>query len=261
MTARTDVVWSMRDVVHRYEGAEQNTLDHITLEIRSGSMVALLGPNGSGKSTLLHTMLGTLRPTGGMVMFRNHPIGVYARRDIAKEIGVVPQGEIDPHFSVRDVVSMGRYPHLGPWQRERREDIEAVNSAMERADVLQFADRWIANLSGGERQRVRIARALAQQASVLVLDEPTTYLDIKHEMVTFGLLDTLRDEGVTVVVATHNLNLAARFADHVVLMQRGSIEAEGLVEQILVSEHLSSVYDWSISVETLANGARQVIPQ
>lgn len=260
MTNRIDVVWSLRDVVHRYDGAERDTLDHVTLEIRRGSLVALLGPNGSGKSTLLHTMLGTLRPTAGMVMFRNRPIGAYSRRDIAREIGVVPQGEIDPHFSVRDVVGMGRYPHLGPWQRERREDVDAVNSAMERADVLQFADRWTANLSGGERQRVRIARALAQQTSVLVLDEPTTYLDIKHEMVTFGLLDSLRDEGVTVVVATHNLNLAARFADHVVLMQRGAVEAEGTVDDILVSQHLSSVYDWSIAVETLPGGARQVIP-
>ena len=156
---------------------------------------------------------------------------------------------------------MGRYPYLGPWQRERAEDVAAIRRAMDRCDVTQFADRWLSTLSGGERQRVRLARALAQEPSVLVLDEPTTFLDIRHEMTTFELLRDLRDEGTTVVLATHNLNLAARYADDLVLMRDGRLVARGAPADVLTAERVAAVYDWPVAIVPHAAGAPQVVPQ
>jgi iron complex transport system ATP-binding protein len=223
-------------------------------------MTALLGPNGVGKSTLLQLLLGTLAPESGDVLFRDRAISKWDRKALAKEIGVVPQGEVEPLFSVREVVAMGRYPHLGAWQRERPEDIAAIDRAMDRCDVARFADRWLSTLSGGERQRVRLARALAQEPSVLVLDEPTTFLDVRHEMTTFSLLRELCDDGTTVVLATHNLNLAARYADDLAMLQRGHVAECGAPHLVLTVESVEAAYDWPISIVPHSAGAPQVVP-
>jgi iron complex transport system ATP-binding protein len=163
-------------------------------------------------------------------------------------------------FSAREIVAMGRYPYLGPWQRERPEDAAAIRRAMERCDVSEFADRWLSTLSGGERQRVRLARALAQEPSVLVLDEPTTFLDVRHEMTTFALLRDLRDAGTTVVLATHNLNLAARYADDLVLMREGRVAARGTPAEVLTVQQVTAVYDWPVAVVHHVGGAPQIVP-
>ncbi len=259
-TARADSVWSLRGVHFRHPGADRPTLSDITLDVRSGRMTAVLGPNGAGKSTLLHILLGTLTPESGDVRFQDRTLGEWPRRELAREIGVVPQGEAEPLFSAREIVAMGRYPYLGPWQRERPEDAAAIHRAMERCDVTEFADRWLSTLSGGERQRVRVARALAQEPSVLVLDEPTTFLDIRHEMTTFALLRDLRDAGTTVVLATHNLNLAARYADDLVLMRDGRVTARGTPTEVLTAERVAAVYDWPVAVVPHAGGAPQIVP-
>jgi iron complex transport system ATP-binding protein len=172
----------------------------------------------------------------------------------------VPQGEAEPLFSVREIVAMGRYPRLGPWRREQTEDVAAINAAMERCDVANLAHRWLSTLSGGERQRVRLARALAQQPSVLALDEPTTFLDIRHEMTTFELLRRLRDEGVGVVLVTHNLNLAARYADELILLNRGRLVAHGSPSEVLTKERVDAVYEWPVSIVRDSSGAPQVMP-
>jgi iron complex transport system ATP-binding protein len=161
---------------------------------------------------------------------------------------------------VREIVAMGRYARLGPWQRERDEDAAAIARAMDRCDVSGFADRWLTTLSGGERQRVRLARALAQEAPVLVLDEPTTFLDIRHEMTIFALLRELRSEGASIVIATHNLNLAARFADDVVLMNGGTIVARGVPAEVLTAARVAEVYEWPVTIVAHAGGAPQVVP-
>src|SRR5262249_5504201 len=132
--------------------------------------------------------------------------------------------------------------------------------AMDRCDVSAFADRWLSTLSGGERQRVRVARALAQEPSVLALDEPTTFLDVRHEMTTFALLRDLRDAGTTVVLATHNLNLAAPYADELVLMREGRIAARGAPAQVLTAERVAAVYDWPVAIMSHERGAPQVVP-
>ena len=253
-------VWSLRGVRFQHPGATRPTLDDITLDVASGRMTAVLGPNGAGKSTLLHVLLGTLTPAAGDMRFQERTLADWSRKELAREIGVVPQGEAEPLFSAREIVAMGRYPYLGPWQRERPEDDAAIRRAMERCDVAAFSDRWLSTLSGGERQRVRLARALAQEPSVLVLDEPTTFLDVRHEMTTFALLRDLRDAGTTVVLATHNLNLAARYADDLVLMREGRVAAQGAPASVLTADRVADVYDWPVSVVPHAGGAPQVVP-
>jgi iron complex transport system ATP-binding protein len=253
-------VWSLRGIRFQWPGAVRPTLDDITLDVPRARMTALLGPNGAGKSTLLQILLGTLAPAAGAVRFLDRPLADWPRKELAREIAVVPQGEAEPLFSAREIVAMGRYPYLGPWQRERPEDEAAIRRAMDRCDVSVFADRWLSTLSGGERQRVRVARALAQEPSVLALDEPTTFLDVRHEMTTFALLRDLRDAGTTVVLATHNLNLAARYADELVLMREGRIAARGSPAEVLTAERVAAVYDWPVAILSHAQGAPQVVP-
>jgi iron complex transport system ATP-binding protein len=255
-----DHAWDLRGVRFRHPGAARDTLEDVSISVPSGRITALLGPNGTGKSTLLQLMLGVLKPAGGAIDFAGRALHSYARRELALAIGVVPQGEVDPMFTVRDIVAMGRYPHLGPWQREREEDQAAIARAMQRCDVLKFTERWVGTLSGGERQRVRVARALAQEATTIVLDEPTTYLDIHHEMATFELLYKLREEGVTVLLATHNLNLAARYADTLVMLSEGRVVASGAPEAVLTADQVGGVYDWPVEIVAHSNGAPQVVP-
>lgn len=254
------MVWSIRGLRFHHEGAQRATIDDLTADIARGLMTALIGPNGAGKSTLIQLLLGVLAPESGSVMLEAKDVGAWQRRDMAQHVGVVPQGEVEPLFTVREIVAMGRYPHLGAWQRERAEDATAIARAMERCDVSAFADRWLSTLSGGERQRVRLARALAQEPSVLVLDEPTTFLDIRHEMTTFELLARLRDEGTTIVLATHNLNLAARYADELLLLNRGRLVARGAPSDVLTAERVAEVYEWPVSIVPHATGAPQVDP-
>lgn len=260
MSASMRPAWSFTGVTFRHEGARRPAVDAVTLDIPRGRMTALIGPNGAGKSTLLQILLGVLSPESGAASFDGRLIAAWPRRELAHAIGVVPQGETEPLFSVREIVAMGRYPHLGPWQRERAIDIEAIDRAMSRCDVLTLAERWLSTLSGGERQRVRLARALAQEPAVLVLDEPTSFLDIKHEMTTFELLRRFRDEGTTIVLATHNLNLAARYADELIMLNRGRVVAKGTPRSVLTAERVSGVYEWPVSIVAHRGGAPQIDP-
>lgn len=252
-------LWTCRDARCRYEGAARDAVNGVSLDVTEGRITALIGPNGAGKSTLIQLLLGTFNPFSGDVTLKSRDIREWTRQQLALEIAVVPQGEAEPLFTVREIVAMGRYARLGPWQRERDEDVDAIDRAMERCDVTAFAERWLSTLSGGERQRVRLARALAQDAPVLVLDEPTTFLDIRHEMTMFSLLRELRGEGATVVIATHNLNLAARFADEVVLMNRGSVVAKGAPKEVLTAERVAEVYEWPVIISE-HEGAPQIVP-
>jgi iron complex transport system ATP-binding protein len=262
MTAAADAspVWMLNAVTFRHPGATRPAIDRVTLPITPGCMTALLGPNGAGKSTLLELLLGTRTPAAGQVILDDRPVSQWRRSDLALRIGVVPQGETEPQFTVREIVAMGRYPHLGAWRREQAEDASAIVRAMERCDVLAFSGRWVSTLSAGERQRVRLARALAQEPRILVLDEPTTSLDIRHEMTTFATLRALRDEGTTIVLATHNLNLAARYADDLVLMQSGRMVAHGSPQEVLTAARVTEVYEWPVSIVRHSAGLPQVDP-
>jgi iron complex transport system ATP-binding protein len=259
--------WRCADLSVRYSGAVGPALDGVTLDVPAGGMTAVLGPNGSGKSTLLRALLGVVPVEAGTVELGGREVREWNRAALAREIGVVPQGEESPFpMSVREMVAMGRYPHLGPWRREGPADREAIHEAMERCDVGGLAERPISTLSGGERQRARIARALAQQAPTLALDEPTASLDVGHEMEVFELLRTLSDGcGTTVLLVTHHLNLAARFADRLVLLERGRVAAAGPPRRVLSEEVLERVYGWPVRVDPFPGpgrdqGAPQVVP-
>jgi iron complex transport system ATP-binding protein len=231
-----------------------------------GRCTVVIGPNGAGKSSLLRVLLGTLAPTAGEVRYEERPVGAWDRRALARSVGVVPQAEelVFP-LTTRELVAMGRYPHLGPWQREGEEDRRAVTAALAQCDVLHLAGRVVGTLSGGERQRALVARALAQEPRALVLDEPTAALDIRHEMAIFELLRALCARGMTALVVTHHLNLAARYADGLVLLHEGRVAAVGTPAEVLTRERVEQVYAWPVAVVPHPGpgadaGAPQVVP-
>ena len=256
----SDAAWVCDGVTVRFPRATSLALDGVSLEVRREGCTAILGPNGSGKSTLLRVMLGVITPTAGRVDYAGRPVASRSRAELARSIGVVPQGEVAPFpMTARELVAMGRYPYLGPWRREGPVDIEAVDRAMARCDVTQFAGRPIDTLSGGERQRVRIARALAQEPSALVLDEPTASLDLRHEMAIAELLRSLASAGVTVLLVTHNLSLAARYADRVVLLDEGRLVADGPTAAVLTADRLEGVFGWPVELVRTAAGAPSIV--
>ena len=232
-----------------YGDAPQPAVHDLTLRVHAGEFFAILGPNGSGKSTLLRVLLGLLAPTSGSARFGGRPLSEWSRRALAERIGVVAQTE-EPAFPirVRELVELGRYPHLGPWRRPGPLDRAAVDDAMRRCEVGGIEDRLVSTLSGGERQRVRIARALAQQPSTLVLDEPTASLDIAHEMAIFELLASLAAGGATVLLVTHNINLAARYAGRLLLLDEGAAVAVGAPGDVLRRDVVEAVYRWPVAI-------------
>lgn len=256
-----------RELTFRYPGAERNAVERMELSVRRGELFALIGPNGSGKSTLLRLLTGALEPDAGRSAYEGRAPGRWPPRELARRVGVVPQGE-DVAFpvSVRDFVAMGRYPHLGPWRAERQEDRRAIRRALERCDVEELSGRAFATLSGGERQLVRIARALAQEPRALALDEPTVSLDFRHEMEILALLRRLVDEdGVTVLLVTHHLNAAARTADRMLLLREGRSVACGAPRDVLTREAVEEAYGWPVRVDAHPGpgpdaGAPRIVP-
>jgi iron complex transport system ATP-binding protein len=246
------LILDVQDVRFRYPGATTDALGGVSLELRSGELVALLGPNGSGKTTLVRVALGLHAPLSGRTSILGRTARDWPRRDLARVVGVVAQRE-DNLFPqrVRDTVRLGRYPHLGPWAVEREEDRAAVERALERCDVTGLADRWLWTLSGGEYQRVRIARALAQQPRLLVLDEPTASLDVRHEMELFQLIRRLVDtEDLGALLVTHDVNLAARFADRIALLCGGTLAAAGPPPAVLRQDVAEAVFGWPLAISS-----------
>ncbi len=260
-------LFELRDISYSYPSSARPALEEVSLGVAEGSLCAFIGPNGSGKSTLLRVMLGELSPTAGSVAYAGRVPDSWNRREIATRIAFVPQAEpMAFPMTVKALVEMGRYPHTGILGRMGSNDRAAIDQAMERAGVADLAARSIRNLSGGERQRARIARALAQEPSVLVLDEPTAALDLHFEMETFELMRELTEErAFTVIVATHNLNLASRYASRLVLLADGRVEAMGCPDEVMTADTISRVYRWPVIVSPLdeegsGRGMPQVVP-
>lgn len=229
----------------RYAGREAFALEGVTLIARAGEVTAVLGANGAGKSTLLRVIAGLVVPDAGTVTLGGVAARTLDRRAMARIVALVPQIErVAEGFRVREVVAMGRSPHLDGWMRPRPEDEAAVEDAMARCDLAHLADRDVATLSGGEHRRVAIARALAQRPRVLALDEPAAFLDIKHRLALRDVLaDTAQRDGVACVAALHDLEDAARLASHVVLLRAGRVLAAGAPAQVMTRELLGSAFD------------------
>jgi iron complex transport system ATP-binding protein len=255
------VILEARAITVRYGRARRPALDGVSCGVAGARLVAVVGPNGSGKTTLVRALSGLLPLEQGTVLIEGRPLREWRRGELARTVAVVPQREeVAFPLLVQETVMLGRYARLGPWSAPGASDREAVRSALERCDVVDLADRSTDSLSGGEWQRVRVARALAQEPRALVLDEPTASLDVRHEMELFELIRRLVDGGLAGLVITHHLNLAARFADHMLLLSAGQVVAEGTPSAVLTRETLGRVFQWPVAVTTWGDGSPQVVP-
>ena len=250
-----------RDLTVRYPGLDRPAVDGVSLEVLPGELLAMGGPNGSGKTTILRALLGVIQPAAGQVLLEGRPIREWKRNDVARRVGVVAQREESwLPLTVLEVVQMGRYPHLGPLSPLRLEDRTAVERALQRADVTELITRTVDTLSGGEWQRVRIARALAQEPLVLVLDEPSSALDVRHEMEVMELVRALVDDGIACLMISHQLNLSARYADRMVLMDQGRLAAAGSPGEVMTVPVLSRVFKWPVAINPGPDGAPWMTP-
>jgi iron complex transport system ATP-binding protein len=249
-----------RDIAVRY-GRSPLVLDGVSCAVEPGRLLAVVGPNGSGKSTLVRALSGLIRLERGEVRVKDEPLARWTRAALARVLAVVSQGE-EVAFPLRvdETVMLGRYARLGPLAATGPADRAAVADALARCDVADLAERTIDSLSGGEWQRVRLARALAQEPQVLVLDEPTTSLDVRHEMELFELIRRLVDAGLAVMIITHHINLAARFTDRMLLLSAGRVAALGTPAEVLRRDIVREVFGWPVAVTTWCDGSPQVVP-
>jgi iron complex transport system ATP-binding protein len=234
-------------------------LCEIGFRVESGGFLAVIGPNGAGKSTLLRCIDGIVEPSTGRIEICGRGLQAFSRRELARTVSYVPQpgaGSLD--YTVRAFVEMGRFPYLGAWAALTEADLAVVNEAMDLTEVTAFADRSMASLSGGERQRASIAAALAQGGSILLLDEPTSFLDYRHQAQILDLLDRLhREKGLTVVVVTHDLNSAVASADSVLALKGGRVERVGPPSDLLDERVLAEIFDAEFH---LVEGGRGGLP-
>ena len=226
-----------------YSVEAQTLLDSVHLHAEQGRFVGLIGPNGAGKSTLLRALSGMLRHQHGAVLLEGTDLRTMSSRDVAASMALVSQIAPYTHgFTSFELVLMGRYPHLGRFQIEGREDNRVARDAMRQTDTERFADRTLDTLSGGERQRIFVSRALAQQPRILLLDEPTSNLDVFHQLKVLDLVRQLVNDGLTAVAAIHDLHMAARYCDRLVLLSEGRVLAEGPPEEVLTPEAIQSAF-------------------
>jgi iron complex transport system ATP-binding protein len=247
----------------RRSAAAAPELRDVDLAVAAGEVVCVLGPNGAGKTTLVRVASGLLAPSAGQVRLLGHPLAELTRGQIASSLAVVEQmQEISGAFSVREVIAMGRAPHQGGWLRPSERDEAILAAAIARCDLGAVADRPARALSGGEQKRVAVARALAQEPKVLLLDEPGAFLDVRHQLELYELLAAeVKDRGLACLVVMHDLNVAAQFADRVVLMKGGRVVAAGAVPEVLTWQTLKETFDVDLycGVNDLT-GARFFLP-
>jgi iron complex transport system ATP-binding protein len=249
-----------QEIEFRYAGGP--FIEDLSLSLQPGEMLGVIGPNGSGKSTLLRLLSGVLEPARGEVRLCGRPLRAYARAEVARAMAVVPQETaVEFPFSVTEMVLMGRSPHLRGFAFEGDRDLAVAREAMRRTGVLHLERRSMHELSGGERQRVVLARALAQEAGILLLDEPGAFLDIRHAVEIYDLLHTLREDGRSIVTVLHDLNLAALYCDRVALMKAGRLVRVGTPSEVITYGLLTEVFEVDVYVDLNdLTGAVNVLP-
>lgn len=242
MGGETQAVYSLNDCSFSYRGYP--CLRDIDLTLKAGNLYGLIGPNGSGKTTLIHLLTGTNTPTSGTMELYGVPVHSYAKPELARLLSLVPQNfSMEFEYTVFEVVMMGRHPFIGRFGSPSTTDRDLVISALQTLDILHLKDRYVTRLSGGERQRVLVARALAQHTEVMVLDEATASLDVRHSIdIMKALRKRVSVEGVTVIAAIHDLDLAAAFCDDLIVMHEGAIHAAGAVRDILTPALLRQIF-------------------
>lgn len=241
--------------------ADQPVLRGLSLEARESELVGIVGPNGAGKTTLLKLVSGVLRPLQGRIHVGGRDLSTLSSAERARAVSVVPQGpQLPPSFRVADVVLMGRNPHLKLLQWEGRRDVEIATRAMELTKTVDLADRTVGSLSGGERQRAQVAMALAQEAPLMLLDEPTSDLDLAHQTAIMDLVrDVQAQKGGAVLAAMHDLTLAAQYCDRLVMLSEGSAYADGHPGEVLTKAAIKDVYDADVFIMPHPQGGTPVV--
>jgi ABC-type cobalamin/Fe3+-siderophores transport system ATPase subunit len=243
---------------------DRTVLDGVDLRLPDGAITAIVGPNGCGKSTLLRSVGRVLSPTAGAVLLDGQPVHSMSTRQVARALGLLPQSNVVPEqLTVRDLVERGRFPHRGAFSRWTSKDQEAVDEALAATGTGELADRVVDELSGGQRQRAWIAMVLAQQTPILLLDEPTTYLDLAHRLEVLRLLRSLNaTRGVTVAMVLHDLDEACRYADHLVAMHEGAVIAEGAPSDVVTPDLVQQVFGVEcLTIPDPVTGTPLVIPR
>ncbi|GGU29038.1 ABC transporter ATP-binding protein [Streptomyces coeruleorubidus] len=238
----------------------RTVIDDLDVAIPPGVITTIIGPNGCGKSTLLRTLSRLLKPSKGTVVLDGDDIARLRTRDVARKLGLLPQAPVAPEgLTVADLVARGRHPHQSWLRQWSSDDADVVERALAMTGVSDLADRPVDALSGGQRQRVWISMTLAQGTDLLLLDEPTTYLDLAHAMDVLDLVDDLHESGCTVVMVLHDLNLAARYSDNLIVMRDGSILAQGHPRDVLTAELLHEAFGLNAKVIDDPVGDRPLI--
>lgn len=235
--------------------SQLDIIKDLDCQINEGDFVGIIGPNGSGKSTLLKLITGVTTPDKGTIYIKEEELKEINPKRLARQMAVVPQNtDVYYNFSTYDIVAMGRYPHQNRWSTNGEEDKAVIKSAMKKTGIWKFKDKGIKNLSGGERQRVIIARALAQEPEIIILDEPTSSLDINYQIEIFDLLKDLKKEGKTIIVVSHDLNLASQYCDKILLLSEGRVYSYGRPDQVITVNNISQVYDIEVVVSQKYSG-------
>ncbi len=251
-------ILTIESLSYRYDPAQPIVVKEVSFTITTGTVTAILGPNGAGKSTLLNLLLGLQKPESGSIHLEDLPLKNYSRRELSQWMGLVPQSEYIPfEYSVLEFVLLGRAPYLGPLDLPREKDVTIARSSLEQVGISHLKNRPIPALSGGELQLVLIARALAQQPRILLLDEPTSHLDLANRNTILRILGQLRASGVTVIFTTHDPEAASLIADHLVLMRAGQVVFTGNMESTFTTEKLTRTYGIPVEVIEL-DGIRLV---
>ncbi|MBN1940525.1 MAG: ABC transporter ATP-binding protein [Candidatus Aminicenantes bacterium] len=242
----------LRGVWFSYNGSSDSVLSDVNLEIPPGTVAALVGPNGSGKTTLLHLLLGWLKPKAGEILVADRSIGLLAGRERSRLVGhVAPEETAVLDLDIREYVSIGRTPHIGWLGKAGADDDRAVREALSVVDLLHKAAKPVRTLSTGERQLASIARALAQDPEILLLDEPTSHLDLVNTRRILRVMCVLRERGKTIVLTTHDPNTASVLADTIILLRQGRVAATGSPDEVITGERLGAVYGIEIDVRTI----------
>jgi len=252
-----------RNLFFRHHGARAPLFDGLSVAIEPGEFVGIIGPNGSGKTTLLKLLSGVHAPQGGDVTLQERPIRSIPPRERARSVAVVFQ-EVQTvfDFTVLEIALMGRAPHLGAWRLERPSDFESARAALREMDLADQESARVQELSSGERQRALIARALAQEPRILLMDEPTAFLDLRHRLQIYEILVRLnRDRGLTVVTTSHDLNLAGRYGSRLVLLDRGRLAADGRPADVLTTALIRQVYGTDTRIlRDPESGTQYIVP-
>jgi iron complex transport system ATP-binding protein len=245
----TDPILSIQSLEYSYAESQKRALNSVTFDILPGTVTAILGPNGAGKTTLIHLLLGLQKAASGIITLDGKSLSHYSRKELSQWMGLVPQSESVPfEFSVLEYVLLGRAPYLGPLDLPSPDDLVIARQALHQIGIADLESRPIPALSGGELQLVLIARALTQQPKILLLDEPTSHLDLSNRNVTLRILNQLRQNGSTILFTTHDPEAASLIADNLVLMRHGQVLHTGEIETTFTSQKLSETYGTPIEV-------------